>query len=91
MRHQQLTRYNIGGNMAEKEQKVKIVHNEKEYEFLPSELSDEALAQYRRANQIGSALMQMEQDLMERRFLLNNYLSFVVNNLNKDVDEKEKK
>ena len=56
-----------------------------------SELSEEAIAQYRRANQIGSALMQMEQDLMEKRFLLNNYLSFVVDNLNKDVDEKEEK
>tara|TARA_R100000742_G_C4269590_1_gene88116 strand:- start:373 stop:606 length:234 start_codon:yes stop_codon:yes gene_type:complete len=77
--------------MAEKEQKVKLVHNEKEYEFLPSELSEEAIAQYRRANQIGAALMQMEQDLMEKRFLLNNYISFVVAELDKDVDDKEKK
>jgi len=77
--------------MAEKEQKSKIVHNEKEYEFLPSELSDEALAQYRRANQIGSALMQMEQDLMEKRFILNNYISFVVNSLEEELDTKKKK
>ena len=91
MLHQQLTRYNIGDNMAEKEQKVKIVHNEKEYEFLPSELSDESLAQYRRANQIGSALMQMEQDLMEKRFILNNYISFVVNSLEEELDTKKKK
>jgi len=36
-------------------------------------------------------LMQMEQDLMEKRFLLNNYISFVVAELDKDVDDKEKK
>tara|TARA_R110002167_G_scaffold57017_6_gene161673 strand:+ start:917 stop:1150 length:234 start_codon:yes stop_codon:yes gene_type:complete len=77
--------------MSEKEQKIKIVHNEKEYEFLASELSDEAKAQFQRANQIGASCVQMEQELMERRFLLNNYVSFVANELDKDVDDKEKK
>ena len=73
------------------EKKMKIVHNEKEYEFLPSELSDESRAQFQRANQIGAACVQMEQDLMEKRFLLNNYISFVVADLDKDVDNKKDK
>tara|TARA_R110002051_G_scaffold287010_2_gene349678 strand:- start:382 stop:615 length:234 start_codon:yes stop_codon:yes gene_type:complete len=77
--------------MAEKETTMKIMHNEKEYEFLASELSDESKAQFRRANQIGAACVQIEQDLMEKRFLLNNYISFVVNELDKDVDNKKSK
>ena len=77
--------------MSEKEQKMKIMHNEKEYEFLASELSDESKAQFQRANQLGAACIQIEQDLMEKRFLLNNYINFVVNELDKDVDDKEKK
>tara|TARA_R110001583_G_scaffold51500_6_gene160798 strand:+ start:857 stop:1090 length:234 start_codon:yes stop_codon:yes gene_type:complete len=77
--------------MAEKEQMMKIMHNEKEYEFLHSELSEEAKAQFLRANQLGAACQQAEQDLMEKRFLLNNYINFVVDELNKDVDDKEEK
>ena len=70
---------------------MKIMHNEKEYEFLASDLSEEAKAQLQRANQIGGACIQLEQELMEKRFLLNNYVSFVANELDKDVDDKEKK
>tara|TARA_R100001377_G_scaffold75259_1_gene51746 strand:+ start:168 stop:416 length:249 start_codon:yes stop_codon:yes gene_type:complete len=79
------------------EKKMKIVHNEKEYEFLPSELSNESKAQFQRANQIGAACVQLEQDLMEKRFLLNNYVGFVVNELDskesdiKTLDSDEKK
>ena len=79
------------------EKKMKIVHNEKEYEFLASELSDESKAQFQRANQIGATCVQMEQDLMEKRFLLNNYISLIVKELDSKetkkitVDEKEKK
>jgi len=77
--------------MAEKERPMKIMHNEKEYEFLASELSEESRAQFQRANQIGAACVQMEQDLMEKRFLLNNYVGFVVSELDKDVDSKKSK
>jgi len=73
--------------MVEKEKTMKIVHNEKEYEFLASELSEEARAQLQRANQIGSGCIQLEQDLMEKRFLINNYVGFVV----KELDSKESK
>jgi hypothetical protein len=77
--------------MSDKEQKMKIVHNEKEYEFLISDLSEEAKAQFQRANLIGGATIQLEQELMEKRFLMNNYINFVVDELNKDVDDKEEK
>jgi hypothetical protein len=77
--------------MSDKEQKMKIVHNEKEYEFLISDLSEEAKAQFQRANQIGGATIQLEQELMDKRFLRNNYINFVVDELNKDVDDKEEK
>jgi hypothetical protein len=79
------------------ERKMKIVHNEKEYEFLASELSDESKAQFQRANQLGVACVQMEQDLMEKRFLLNNYISLIVKELDSEepkkitVDKKENK
>ena len=81
--------------MADKEKMMKIMHNEKEYEFLPSDLSQEASAQFERANYIGSQCVQLERELMEKRFLLNNYVNFVVSELesedDKDVDDKEKK
>ena len=43
------------------------------------------------SNQIGGATIQLEQELMEKRFLMNNYINFVVDELNKDVDDKEEK
>jgi|TARA_R110002110_G_scaffold111379_3_gene277399 hypothetical protein len=77
--------------MDEKEKSVKIMHNEKEYKFLVSDLSNESRAQYQRANSLGLSCMQLEQDLMEKRFLVNNYVSFVTSELDKEVDDKEEK
>jgi hypothetical protein len=78
--------------MAEKEQKLTIMKDEKEYTFLYSELSDEAKAQYNRANELAGQLMRLEQQSNELRFLANNYVRFVTDELdNKEVDEKEKK
>ena len=71
--------------MSDKEQAVKIMHNEKEYEFLLSELSEEGQAQFQRATQLSTSCMRMEQDLTERRFLVNNYIKFVVD----EIDSKE--
>ena len=78
--------------MAEKEQKLTIMKDEKEYTFLYSELSDEAKAQYNRANELAGQLMRLEQQSNELRFLANNYIRFVTDELdNKKVDEKEEK
>ena len=77
----------------QKEEKNKLMVNEKEYEFSSDELSQEAQAQYGRANQLALEMMQAERALSEKRFVVNNYIQFVVNELedNKNLYEKEKK
>jgi len=78
--------------MSDKEQKLTIMKDDKEYKFLYSELTDEAKAQYNRANELAGQLMRLEQQANELRFLANNYVRFVTDELdNKEVDEKEEK
>lgn len=71
----------------------KIRLNDKEYEFYNEDLSEEALAQYSRANQLALELMQMERASAEKRFVINNYIQFVVDEVDKekDVDSDSKK
>ena len=69
-----------------------IMNKGKEVEFYLSELSDEAKAQYNRANELAGQMMRLDQQVNELRFLANNYIRFVIDELdNKDVDDKEKK
>jgi hypothetical protein len=69
-----------------------ITHEGKEYEFTMDELSLEAQAQYGRANELAGQLMRLEQQSNELRFLANNYVRFVIDELSdKEVDDKEKK
>ncbi len=69
-----------------------IMNEGKEVEFYLSELSDEAKAQYNRANELAGQMMRLDQQVNELRFLANNYIRFVIDELdNKDVDDKEKK
>lgn len=78
--------------MSDKEQKLTIMKDDKEYKFLYSELTDEAKAQYNRANELAGQLMRLEQQANELRFLANNYVRFVTDELdNKEVDEKKEK
>ena len=78
--------------MSKKEEKLMIMNEGKEVEFYLSELSDEAKAQYNRANELAGQLMRLDQQVNELRFLANNYIRFVIDELdNKDVDDKEKK
>ena len=66
--------------------------NGKEIDFYLSELSDEAKAQYNRANELAGQMMRLDQQVNELRFLANNYIRFVIDELeNKNVDDKEKK
>jgi len=71
----------------------KIRLNDKEYEFYSKDLSEEAQAQYSRANQLALELMQLERASAEKRFVINNYIQFVVNEVDKekDVDSDSKK
>ena len=68
-----------------------IMNDGKEIEFVMSDLSDEAKAQYSRANELAGQMMRLEQQVNELRFLANNYIRFVIDELEKDVDEKEEK
>jgi hypothetical protein len=77
--------------MAKKEEKLTIMDNGKEIEFLYSELSEEAKAQYNRANELAGQLMRLDQQANELRFLANKYVRFVIDELEKDVDDKEEK
>jgi len=78
--------------MSKKEEKLMIMNEGKEIEFYLSELSDEAKAQYNRANELAGQMMRLDQQVNELRFLANNYIRFVIDELdNKDVDDKEKK
>jgi len=77
----------------DKGQEQVINRDGNEIKFYMDDLSNEAKSQYVRANQLASEVMQLEQVLNEKRFIVNNYVSFVVNELddNKDVDDKEEK
>tara|TARA_R100000458_G_C8267067_1_gene242067 strand:- start:941 stop:1186 length:246 start_codon:yes stop_codon:yes gene_type:complete len=81
--------------MAKKDKSEEQVINleGKEIKFHLEDLSPGAKAQYRRANQLAGELMQLDQAMNEKRFLVNNYVSFVVDELesNKNVDDKEEK
>ena len=83
-------------NEKKKEEKLVIMNDGKEIEFLYSELSEEAKAQYARANELAGQLMNVERQMNELRFLANNYIRFVIDELDSDnseqevVDDKEK-
>tara|TARA_R110002020_G_scaffold72640_1_gene186816 strand:+ start:68 stop:325 length:258 start_codon:yes stop_codon:yes gene_type:complete len=83
-------------NEKKKEEKLVIMNDGKEIEFLYSELSEEAKAQYARANELAGQLMNVERQMNELRFLANNYIRFVIDELESDnseqevVDDKEK-
>tara|TARA_X000001388_G_scaffold75736_1_gene71245 strand:+ start:360 stop:593 length:234 start_codon:yes stop_codon:yes gene_type:complete len=77
--------------MAKKEEKLIIMNDGNEIEFLYSDLTEEAQAQYNRANELAGQLMRLDQQANELRFLANNYIRFVIDELEKDVDDKEEK
>lgn len=77
--------------MAKKEEKLTIMNDGKEIEFTMSDLSDEGKAQYNRANELAGQLMRLDQQANELRFLANNYIRFVIDELEKDIDDNEEK
>jgi|TARA_R100001443_G_C3248067_1_gene152536 hypothetical protein len=70
-----------------KEDTFKLVHEDKEMEFNLSDLSEEARLNYTRANEIATQTVRLEQQLVEMRFLINNYVKFVAN----ELDDNKKK
>ena len=77
--------------MAKKEEKLTIMNDGKEIEFLYSDLTEEAQAQYNRANELAGQLMRLDQQANELRFLANNYIRFVIDELEKMLTIKRKK
>ena len=77
--------------MANKEEQLVIMSEGKEIKFYMSDLSDEAKAQYSRANELASKLMRLDREANEVRFLANNYVRFVIDELEKDVGDNEEK
>tara|TARA_Y100001937_G_scaffold41808_1_gene59313 strand:+ start:2070 stop:2294 length:225 start_codon:yes stop_codon:yes gene_type:complete len=67
-----------------KEEQLTILHEGEEIKFYLSDLSDEAKAQYGRANELAGQLMRLDQQVNEMRFLANNYIRFVLDELNID-------
>ena len=71
----------------QEEQKMIINHNDKEIEFVMSDLSNEGQMSFVRANQIGQEVQSLEQQINEKRFLASNYINSVINEINKDEEE----
>ena len=78
--------------MAKKKNKVNkneitLNYEGKDYNFEFDSLSEEAKANYRRANEIAVDMMKQEQDVSEKRWLLNRYVAVIV----EELDSKDKK
>ena len=73
--------------MSKKEEKLTIMNDGKEIKFLYSDLTEEAKAQYNRANELAGQLMRLDQQSNEIKFLANNYIRFVID----ELDKKEEK
>lgn len=71
----------------QEEQKMIINHNDKEIEFVMSDLSNEGQMSFVRANQLGQEVQSLEQQINEKRFLASNYINSVINEINKDEEE----
>ena len=69
--------------MAKKEEKLTIMNDGKEIEFLYSDLSEEAQAQYNRANELAGQLMRLDQQANELRFLTITTFALLSMNLKK--------
>lgn len=68
----------------QEEQKMIINHNNKEIEFVMSDLSNEGQMSFVRANQLGQEIQGLEQQINEKRFLASNYVNGVINEIEKD-------
>tara|TARA_R100000278_G_scaffold82434_2_gene63388 strand:+ start:97 stop:333 length:237 start_codon:yes stop_codon:yes gene_type:complete len=66
---------------------ITLNYEGKDYNFEFDSLSEEAKANYRRANEIAVDMMKQEQDVSEKRWLLNRYVAVIV----EELDSKDKK
>lgn len=84
-----LKRQELEAMSEPKESEQVINRNGKEVKFFMSDLSNDARMSYVRANQMAQEIQQLEMNLTEKRFLANNYINSVLNEI--DVENKETK
>ena len=84
-----LKRQELEAMSEPKESEQVINRNGKEVKFFMRDLSNDARMSYVRANQMAQEIQQLEMNLTEKRFLANNYINSVLNEI--DVENKETK
>ena len=84
-----LKRQELEAMSEPKESEQVINRNGKEVKFFMSDLSNDARMSYVSANQMAQEIQQLEMNLTEKRFLANNYINSVLNEI--DVENKETK
>ena len=60
-----------------------------EIKFLLSDLSNESRMSYIRANQLAQETQDLEQQINEKKFLANNYISNVLNEIENQEEDKD--
>ena len=72
-----------------KETEQTINRDGEEIKFLLSDLSNESRMSYIRANQLAQETQDLEQQINEKKFLANNYISNVLNEIENQEEDKD--
>ncbi len=72
-----------------KETEQIINRDGEEIKFLLSDLSNESRMSYIRANQLAQETQDLEQQINEKKFLANNYISNVLNEIENQEEDKD--
>tara|TARA_B100000575_G_scaffold234419_1_gene196001 strand:- start:750 stop:1007 length:258 start_codon:yes stop_codon:yes gene_type:complete len=72
-----------------KETEQIINRDGEEIKFLLSDLSNESRMSYIRANQLAQETQDLEQQVNEKKFLANNYISNVLNEIENQEEDKD--
>jgi hypothetical protein len=74
--------------VSQPQEREQVINRDgEEIKFFMSDLSNDAQMSYVRANQIAQEIQQLEMNLTEKRFLANNYINSVLNEIEGDKEE----
>jgi hypothetical protein len=74
--------------VSQPQEREQVINRDGEdIKFFMSDLSNDAQMSYVRANQIAQEIQQLEMNLTEKRFLANNYINSVLNEIEGDKEE----
>jgi hypothetical protein len=74
--------------VSQPQEREQVINRDgEEIKFFMSDLSNDAQMSYVRANQIAQEIQQLEMSLTEKRFLANNYINSVLNEIEGDKEE----